>query len=79
MVRVDMTVMLHFSGPDCPNCGSELLLQNEKTAELTENNPVMGLQSNPLGECVFKGIWFCPECGDESDGVAVLSRAWLLG
>lgn len=79
MVRVDISVLLHFSGPDCIMCECPMLLDNEKTKELTEGNPVVGLQTGANGECVFKGIFFCPECGDEIDGVAILNKAWLLG
>lgn len=79
MSRVDMTVMLHFTGPDCDQCGAEMLLENEKTKEITEGNPAMGLQTGANGETVFKGIFYCPDCGNEMDAVAVMCKAWLLG
>lgn len=79
MVRVDVIVMLHFSGPDCDQCGAEMLLENNKTAAITENNPAMGLQTGANGETVFKGIFYCPDCGNEIDAAALMSKAWLLG
>lgn len=79
MVRVNVVVMLHFSGPDCEQCGEEMLLENNKTADITESNPAMGLQTGANGETVFKGVFYCPHCGDEIEAAAVLSKAWLLG